>query len=108
MLPLRIPLAILCILTASASAARPVVSWFQLPARGGPAPEALTSVPGVQQERVGPTSSLLQIPSNVDDFAGTNVPKYLLPNGVEMQFSGEFRPGERVTCISHCSAIRPR
>jgi hypothetical protein len=37
-----------------------------------------------------------------DDFAVVKVPTYVLPNGVSIQVSGEFFPGEGVTCISLC------
>ena len=37
-----------------------------------------------------------------NDFAILKVPTYVLPNGVAIQVSGDFSPGEGVTCISLC------
>ena len=42
------------------------------------------------------------LPGGTNDFALLKVPTYVLPNGVAIQVSGGFSPGEGVTCISLC------
>ena len=42
------------------------------------------------------------VPSGTNDFAILKVPTYVLPNGVAIQVSGDFSPGEGVTCTSLC------
>jgi hypothetical protein len=37
-----------------------------------------------------------------DDFARTAVPVYLLPNGVRLRTSGQFRPNQDVRCVLYC------
>jgi hypothetical protein len=44
------------------------------------------------------------VPHGTNDFAVLKVPTYVLPNGVRIQVSGEFSPGEGVTCRSLCPA----
>jgi hypothetical protein len=43
-----------------------------------------------------------------NDFAFLKVPTYVLPNGLGLQFSGEFSPSEGVTCSAHCPPGAPR
>ena len=42
------------------------------------------------------------IPAHSDDFALMKVPTYRLQNGVTLQVSGGFRPGDTVRCVSDC------
>lgn len=44
------------------------------------------------------------VPHDTDDFAVMKVPKYLLPNGVTLQASGEFHPSVGARCTSDCFA----
>lgn len=48
------------------------------------------------------SSARYMVPGAADDFAIIKVPTYVLPNGVAIQVSGDFSPGEGVTCISLC------
>jgi len=52
--------------------------------------------------------SSFHIPAAItDDFARTAAPVYLLPNGVRLRTSGEFRPNEGVRCVLYCeTALR--
>jgi Tfp pilus assembly major pilin PilA len=53
-------------------------------------------------------ASSYTVPHNTDDFAGKNVPRYRLPNGVTLQASGEFHPNKGVRCTSDCFVpLRP-
>lgn len=44
------------------------------------------------------------IAAHSDDFALMKVPTYRLQNGVTLQVSGGFRPGDTARCVSDCVA----
>jgi hypothetical protein len=48
------------------------------------------------------SSARYMVAGATNDFAILKVPTYVLPNGVAIQVSGDFSPGEGVTCISLC------
>jgi len=68
--------------------------------------QARAAEAAAQLSGAGPTSSspsaTYRLAAAGDDFAIIKVPTYVLPNGVAIQVSGDFLPGEDVTCISLC------
>jgi hypothetical protein len=51
--------------------------------------------------------SSFHIPAKItDDFARMAAPVYLLPNGVKLRTSGDFRPSDAVRCVLYCENAR--
>ena len=48
------------------------------------------------------SSARYMVTRAANDFAILKVPTYVLPNGVAIQVSGDYFPGEDVICISLC------